>query len=95
LRAATERAGFEPGSAAVERLRDLYLEPFSRFAALPELRELFWAGYLLAPVSRAYLWHRTLADLPRSVAELHGDPVRAWRDVLGGLVDGTTTLGGA
>ncbi len=95
LRAATERAGLEPGSAGVERLRDLYLEPFTRFAPLPELQELFWAGYLLTPVSRAYVWHRTLASLPPSVKAEHGDPVSGWRDVLRGLVDGTTTLGGA
>jgi hypothetical protein len=95
LRSATERAGLEPGSAAVERLRDLYLEPFTRFAPFEELRELFWAGYLLAPVSRAYLWHRTLVGLPSTVTEEHGDPVQGWRDVLGELVDGTTTLGGA
>jgi hypothetical protein len=79
----------------VERLRDLYLEPFTRFAPLEELRELFWAGYLLAPVSRAHLWQQTLAGLPPSVAEEHGNPVAGWLEVLRELQDGTTTLGGA
>jgi hypothetical protein len=38
LRSATERGGYEPGSAEVERLRDLYLEPFTRFAPMDDLR---------------------------------------------------------
>ena len=53
LRAATERAGLEPGTPAVERLRDLYLEPFTRYAPLPELRRAFAHGYLLAAACRA------------------------------------------
>jgi aminoglycoside phosphotransferase (APT) family kinase protein len=95
LRSARERASYEPGSPEVERLRDLYLEPFTTFAPLGELRELFAAGYLLFPVSRADAWRRTLEGQPSEVVERLGDPVNGWLEILGELVDGTTRLGGA
>jgi hypothetical protein len=95
LRSATERAGYEPGSPEVDRLRDLYLEPFTTFAPLGELRELFSAGYLLFPISRADVWRRTLEGPPAEVLEELGDPITGWLEILGELVDGTTRLGRA
>jgi hypothetical protein len=95
FRQATERGGFQPGSAEVERLRDLYLEPFTRFATMPELRQLFTDGYLLHGVSRAELWRRTLEPLPEERRGEYGRPVAAWLEIIGELVDGTTTVGGA
>jgi hypothetical protein len=93
LRSATERFGYEPGTPEVEGLRDLYLEPFTRFAPMPELRELFADGYLLFPVSRADSWRRTLEGAV--VADDFGDPVSAWLEILAEIADGTTALGGA
>jgi Phosphotransferase enzyme family len=95
LRSATERSSYEPGSPEVERLRDLYLEPFTTFAPLGELRELFAAGYLLFPISRADAWRRTLEGEPSEVHERLGNPINGWLEILGELVDGTTRLGGA
>jgi hypothetical protein len=93
LRSATDRLGYEPGSPEVERLRDLYLEPFTSFAPLPELRTLFADGYLLFPVSRADSWRRTLEGAPAPKG--FGDPVTGWLEILAEIADGTTTLGGA
>ena len=95
LRGATERLGYEPGSRDVERLRNLYLEPFTRFAPMGELRTLFADGYLLHGVSRAELWRRTLDPLPPEARGEYGQPVAAWLAIIRELVDGTTTLGGA
>lgn len=95
LRVATERGGYAPGSPGVERLRDLYLEPFTRFGPIAELRALFADGYLLHGVSRAELWRRTLDPLPRDARGEYGEPVAAWLGIIEDLVDGTTTLGGA
>lgn len=95
LRNATERLGYEPGSVEVERLRDLYLEPFTRFAPMPELRTLFADGYLLHGVSRAELWRRTLERLPEERLGEYGQPVVAWLEIISELVDGSTLLGGA
>jgi hypothetical protein len=89
LRAATER-GADP-----ERLRDLYLEPFTRFAPFVELRERFAQGYLLNAFCRILLWHRILDPLPLGTAKPYGDPIAAWRKILRGLAEGTTALGEA
>jgi hypothetical protein len=95
LREATERLGYAPGSSDVERLRDLYLEPFTRFSPMPALRDLFAAGYLLHGISRASLWQKTLAEAPPEARAEWGEPVAAWLSIIGEIVDGTTSLGGA
>jgi hypothetical protein len=95
LRGATEGGGYAPASADVERLRDLYLEPFTQFEPMDELRDLFDNGYLLHGVSRADLWRRTLEPLAPEARTEYGEPVAAWLEIIGELVDGTTTLGGA
>lgn len=95
LRAATERNGFEPGSTDVERLRDLYLEPFTRFAPAGELRQVYAHAYLLGTICRLLTWDLILARQPPAVAEALGDPVRAWLEIFRGVAAGTTRLGGA
>jgi hypothetical protein len=89
LRTATERGG-DP-----ERLRDAYLEPFTRFAPLAELRPRFADGYLLNALCRMLLWHRILAPLPPDPAAPHGDPVAAWHGLLREIADGSIGLGEA
>jgi Ser/Thr protein kinase RdoA (MazF antagonist) len=89
LRVATERSG------GAERLRDIYLEPFTRFAPLTELRTAFAHAYLLGTLVRALGWHAVLSPFERSVAAELGDPVAAWLEVFGGIADGTTRLGDA
>lgn len=95
LRSATERAGYEPGSREVERLRDAYLEPFTRFAPIGELREAFAHAYLLAPIGRAEVWRRTIEPLGPEVSTVEGDPVVAWLEIQRGIADGSIALGGA
>ena len=95
LRFATERRGYEPGSREVERLRDAYLEPFTRFAPAAELRRAFAHAYLLAPIGRAQVWHRILGPLADEVSAAQGDPVSAWIEILGGIASGKVLLGAA
>jgi hypothetical protein len=95
LRSASERAGYEPGSREVERLRDAYLEPFTRFAPAAELREAFAHAYLLAPIGRAHVWRRILGPLGDEVSAAYDDPTSAWIEILHGIADGTIELGGA
>ena len=89
LRTGTERGGDPEG------LRDLYLEPFTRFAPLADLRARFADGYLLNAVCRILLWHRILAPLPHEAAAAHGDPISGWLAVLRGIADGSTGVGEA
>jgi hypothetical protein len=95
LRSATERYGYEPGSREVERLRDAYLEPFTRYAPPATLRASFEHAYLLAPIGRAQVWHRTLADLERDVSAEYDEPVAAWLEIQSEIADGSSRLGGA
>ncbi len=95
LRSATERAGYQPGSRHAERLRDLYLEPFTSLAPMTELRTAFAHAYLLAPIGRALVWQRTLDSLPEPARKEYGDPVAAWLEILRGISSGAITLGGA
>jgi hypothetical protein len=93
LRFAAERTGASPGSVEVERLRDAYLEPFTRVAPLDELQDAFAHGYLLGTLVRAITWNALGA--PPDVAIALGDPVRAWLELFDSVAAGTTTLGGA
>lgn len=96
LRAACERAGLEPGSAGVERLRDLYLEPFTGYAPLPELRDAYAEGYLLGTLCRVLTWSAIVGPHPPAVAAAAvGDPVGAWLRIFREVAAGTTRLGGA
>ncbi len=95
LRFATERAGYEPGSREAERLRDAYLEPFTRFAPAAELRKVFAHAYLLAPIGRAHVWRRILGPLADDVSAAYDDPISAWVEILHGIADGSIRLGAA
>ena len=95
LRFATERAGYEPGSREAERLRDAYLEPFTRFAPAAELRETFANAYLLAPIGRGQVWRRILGPLADEVSAAYDDPVSAWLEILHGIAAGSIRLGAA
>ena len=95
LRSATERYNYDPGSREVERLRDAYLEPFTRYAPPPTLRASFAHAYLLAPIGRAQVWYRTLEDFERDVSAEYDQPVAAWLEIQRGIADGSIELGGA
>ncbi|HSB39976.1 MAG TPA: hypothetical protein VLD13_12880 [Gaiellaceae bacterium] len=95
LRSATERGGYEPGSREVERLRDAYLEPFTRFAPPAELRTSFAQAYFLAPIGRARVWQRTLVDVGRDVSAEFDEPVASWLEIQREIANGSILLGGA
>jgi len=57
----------EPGGPDLLRYRDLYLEPWTGFAPLPELRRLFSHAYSLGTLCRALTWHRLISSLDEEV----------------------------
>jgi Phosphotransferase enzyme family len=88
LRSNAWRLGLEPGGPELRRLRDAYLEPFSRG---PEIADVaYWAG----TIARAIAWKRMvdpreLEYLSESDLEgpaygirlfLKGGPIGTWRD---------------
>ncbi|GAB3481282.1 hypothetical protein [Nocardiopsis coralliicola] len=61
-------AGGPPDPAALGRLRDAYLEPWSDLAPLAALRAAVPAAVRLAAVSRALSWTRVFPELAPSLA---------------------------
>jgi hypothetical protein len=58
LRIVTWRSEWEPGGTEVLGLRDSYLEPWTQFAPIDELRGIFAEGYALGALARAATWGR-------------------------------------
>jgi hypothetical protein len=58
LRIVSWRLEWEPGGPEVLRLRDSYLEPWTAYAQLDELRAIFAEGYALGALARAATWER-------------------------------------
>jgi hypothetical protein len=89
LRDIAYRRGLEPNAAEVLRLRDIYLEPWSRFASLDHLRTMFEAGYLLGMLCRAVTWQRFLASASQEARDEYDRNAAIWLDILReGLEDG-------
>jgi len=89
LRDVAYRRGLEPGGPEVLRLRDIYLESWTRFAPLGELRTIFSDGYLFGALCRASTWERFLARAPQVVRDEYDRNAAVWLDILReGLEDG-------
>jgi Phosphotransferase enzyme family len=78
LRIVSWRFGWEPGGPEVLRLRDAYLEPWTRFAPADELRAIFADGYALGALARAATWER-IGDREKADAwrEIHAEACSA------------------
>ena len=83
----------EPGGPDLLRYRDLYLEPWTGFAPLPELRRLFSHAYSLGTLCRALTWHRLISSLDEEVQAEYGGAEPAWLDVFVATLEGRATLG--
>jgi hypothetical protein len=93
MRGLVDRWEFEPGGPEVLRFRDLYLEPWTRFAPLPALRTLFTHAYALGTVSRAHTHDRLISPLGDAVRAEYAHIVPAWLDVFVETLEGRATLG--
>ena len=78
LRVARSRGADE---AALERIRNAYLEPFTDLAGLDDLRQTAGRMARISPLTRATAWHRALIAAPAD--HEWGDAVTGWlRDML-------------
>ncbi len=93
MRGQVDRWGYEPGGPELCRLRDLYLEPWTTLASLPELVDLFALAYPLGMISRALAWDRILAPLDDSDRADFNHTVPGWLEVFLETIEGTATLG--
>lgn len=81
LRAVVDREGWEPGGVEIRRLRDTYLEPWTAFAPIAELREAFAAGYALGTLCRSASWTRTLSPLAAADRAEYARYADAWLEI--------------
>jgi hypothetical protein len=93
LRDIAYRSRFEPDSTEILRLRDVYLEPWTRFAPLPELRAALTHGYILGMVCRAVTWERLLAGASPEVRAEYDRNAAIWLDILRDALEDGVRLG--
>ncbi|MCP4168412.1 MAG: phosphotransferase [Chloroflexi bacterium] len=60
------------------RLRDTYLEPWTRFGTRQQLLEAFELAQRIAMVNRALTWHRSVANLEGALKDEYADAVPGW-----------------
>jgi hypothetical protein len=71
-------AGLRLRDPAIGRLRDAYLEPWTRIAPLPALRRTLRDALQVWPVTRALTWDRALAGGPADAGGWHRGIVMQW-----------------
>jgi hypothetical protein len=93
FRGLVDRWAFEPGADDLLRLRDAYLEPWTKFAPLPQLIALFELAYPLGMLCRALSWDRLLTELAESVRAEYTGFVPAWLEMASEALEGKARLG--
>jgi hypothetical protein len=78
LRAAAARHGLAPGSAALGRLRDAYLEPWTAGRPAPDLRRDARLAIRLGAISRALSWQRAFPQAGPQVRQNQARSVAYW-----------------
>jgi Phosphotransferase enzyme family len=81
LRDVASQSGWEPGGPEVLRLRDVYLEPWTEYAPLGELREIFADGYALGALARKRTWERIHAPLTSRDDDEWAGRAAAWGEI--------------
>lgn len=89
LRAAAHRLELAEDGPEMLRLRDAYLEPWTRFATRRELLRAFTIAYRLAMINRALSWQQGLSNAPEKDKAPYADSVSGWlQDFLVSLTQG-------
>jgi hypothetical protein len=93
LRDIAYRRRLKPNGREMLRLRSVYLEPWSGFAASAELHEIFNRGYLLGTVCRAMSWERILAPRLAPIRAEYDRNAAVWLDIFREGVEDGVRLG--
>lgn len=80
LRSVGDRFDLEPGAPELERLADVYLEPWTAIAPRRSLRALFSAAYRLGMLNRALSWNETVQAIAGPLRDEYTPFVSAWID---------------
>jgi len=93
LRDIAYRRRLKPNGREMLRLRSVYLEPWTRFAPMPELIASFDRGYLFGALCRAISWDRFLADQSPAVRAEYGRNAAVWLEIFREGIEGGVRLG--
>jgi hypothetical protein len=87
IRAVAYRLNLDENSPEMRRVRDAYLEPWTRFHGHRQLVEIYVRAYRLGMLNRALSWHYGTGALPLRLKTEHADAVPEWlQDFLKGEV---------
>ena len=78
LRAAAHRLKLAEDGPEMIRLRDVYLEPWTKFETRIKLLAAFELAYRLAMINRALSWHHATRSLSKQHKEPYADFVPGW-----------------
>jgi hypothetical protein len=78
LRSAAYRFGLDERAAQIEQLREAYLQAWTGFAPLADLRQACSLATRLAMVNRALTWHRVLNSIPPDERREYEEAVPGW-----------------
>lgn len=78
IRAAAHRLKLAEDGPEMQRLRDVYLEPWTSYASRAELVAAYELAYRLAMVNRALSWYSSTHQLPKQHKEPYADSVPGW-----------------
>jgi hypothetical protein len=81
LRSAAYRFGLDEQAAQIWRIRDAYLQAWTDFAQLEDLREAFALATRLAMVNRALTWQRVVSTIPPDERQKYEEAVPGWLQV--------------
>jgi hypothetical protein len=62
----------------LNRLRDAYLEPWTRFAPMSALREIFPSAWRAGMVNRALGWYNEISHMDAGLRPEYGYIIPAW-----------------
>jgi len=72
------RLELAPAAPELVRLRDIYLEPWTRYASRKELIAAYDLAYQVGMVCRALTWHRLLAGAETQFKAEYAEAVSGW-----------------
>jgi hypothetical protein len=81
LRGIAYRFGLAEDAPELQRLRDLYLEPWSGYASRARLLEACALAKQIGSFCRALTWHRVVANLESPFREQEQDAVPGWLQI--------------
>jgi hypothetical protein len=78
LRSAAYRFGLDEQAEPIERLREAYLQAWTEFASLKDLRQTAALATRLAMVNRALTWQRVVRAIPAKERQEYEEAVPGW-----------------